>query len=464
VASKSNGVPSERMITGRMGKDWTQGSIFKNLVSLSWPMTVTQTLMSLGPTIDMIWVGKLGPVAVAAVGVSGVVVQLAQGLMMGLTTGMRALISRAIGANDMETARRVAQQAVVVTAVYSILMALIGHFFGERIVSFISSDPEVIRLGTMYLRIEFIGGATMTFRLMMDAIMQASGDSMNPMTIALIFRFFHISLSPFLIFGWWIFPKLGVTGAAYTGIIAQSLGVILGLRVLIGAKSRVRLNFKGFRLDFGIIWRIIRIGFPASITGMQRSLNQFFLQTFMAAFGVAVLAAHVITQRVEMFILMPAMSFGQGAGVLVGQNLGAKKPERAEKTAWVAALVVEAFVVTIAVATFIWDKQVVHIFNNDPSMDAVAIQFIHIAALGWAVMGFTFVLMNSLQGAGDTWPTMIINVTTTWLITMPFAYFLPKYTSWGAISIRWAITASAIVGSMANIIYFRLGKWKTRKV
>jgi Na+-driven multidrug efflux pump len=164
----------------------------------------------------MIWVGKLGDVAVAGVGVSGVVVQLAQGIMMGFAQGMRALISRFIGAKDVQTANRVAQQAVVVSAAYATLMALIGHFFGEKIVSFITSDPQIISVGTMYLRIEFIGGATITFRMMMDAIMQASGDSVNPMWIAITYRLFHIALCPFLIFGWWIFPELGVRGAAYT--------------------------------------------------------------------------------------------------------------------------------------------------------------------------------------------------------------------------------------------------------
>jgi putative MATE family efflux protein len=316
----------------------------------------------------------------------------------------------------------------------------------------------------LYLRIEFIGGATITFRLMMDAIMQASGDSVNPMWIAITFRLFHLALCPFLIFGWWIFPKLGVSGAAYTGIISQSLGIFLGLRVLFGARSRLTLSFKGFRLDLGIIWRIIRIGFPASITGMQRSLNQFFLQIFIAPFGTAALAAHVIAQRLEMFILMPAMSFGQGAGVLVGQNLGAKKPERAEKSAWLGVWIVEAFVVAASLAMFIWTGPVIRLFNNDLAMDAIATQFVHIAVVGWAFMGFMFVLMNSLQGAGDTVPTLIINIIATWVITIPLAYFLPKYTSWGVISIRWAMTASVVVGALANVIYFRMGKWKTRRV
>jgi putative MATE family efflux protein len=448
----------------RLGRDWTKGSIIRNLLMLSWPMTVTQTVMTLGPTIDMIWVGKLGSAAVAGVGVSGVVVQLAMGVMMGFTQGMRALIARAIGANDMQTAQRVAQQAVVITATYAILMALIGHFYGEKIVSFITSDPEIIRLGTLYLRIEFIGGATVVFRMMMDGVMQASGDSVNPMWIAITYRLFHIALCPFLIFGWWIFPELGVRGAAYTGIIAQSLGVFLGLRVLLGARSRLTLSFREFRFDMGIIWRIVRIGFPASISGVQRNLNQFFLQIFMAPFGAAALAAHVIAQRLEMFIFMPAMSFGMGAGVLVGQNLGANQPERAEKSAWMAVAVVEAFVVIISLAMFIWTGPVIHLFNDEPALDAVATQFIHIAVCGWVFMGFMFVLMNSLQGAGDTVPTMIINVITTWVITIPLAYLLPKYTDWGAVSIRWAMSASMILGALANLVYFRTGRWKMQRV
>jgi Na+-driven multidrug efflux pump len=184
----------------------------------------------------------------------------------------------------------------------------------------------------------------------------------------------------------------------------------------------------------------------------------------MAAFGAAALAAHVITQRLEMFIFMPSMSFGMGAGVLVGQNLGAKQPERAERSAWLAVGVVEAFVLVASLVMFIWTGPVIRLFNNEPAMDAIATQFIHIAIAGWIFMGFMFVLMNSLQGAGDTLPTMIISIITTWVITIPLAYYLPKHTSWGAAGIRWAMTTSMITGALANIIYFRMGKWKTRRV
>ncbi len=449
---------------GPTHRDLTQGSILKNLMILSWPIMITQLMMTLGPTIDTIWVGRLGGTAIAAVGVAGVAVMLVMGLMMGFTMGMLALMARAVGAKDLPLANRVAQQAVVFSAIFAIVIALIGQFFGEKILLLITQDPEIVELGTIYLRIEFIGGATMVFRMTMDTIMQASGDTFNPMWIAAVYRTFHIILCPFLIFGWWIFPEMGVAGAAWTGVIAQGLGILLGLRVLTGDRSRVKLSFKGFKFDFSIIWRIIRIGIPASIGGIQRSLSQFLLQIFMAPFGQAALAAHVIAQRVEMFLFMPAMSFGSGAGVLAGQNLGAGKPDRAERSAWLAVGLLEGFIVLIVVVMLIWTVPVVHIFSSDPGLESVAIQYIRIAMVGWVMMGFMFALMNCLQSVGDTVATMIISVVDTWLVTILLAYLLPKYTNLGVLGIRWAMAASVVVGGIAMLIYFRTGRWKTRRV
>jgi putative MATE family efflux protein len=447
-----------------MGRDLTQGSILRNLLTLSWPILVTQLMMTLGPTIDTIWVGRLGKTAVAAVGVAGTAVMLAMGLMMGFTMGTLALLARAIGAKDFGLANRVSQQAIVISALFAILIGLIGQFLGERILLLITSDPEIVKLGTIYLRIEFIGGATMVFRMTMDTIMQASGDTFNPMWIAAVYRTFHIILCPFLIFGWWIFPEMGVSGAALTGVIAQGLGVFLGIRVLVGAKSRVRLSFRDFRFDFRIIWRIVKIGIPSSISGIQRSLSQFLLQIFMAPFGQAALAAHVVAQRIEMFFFMPAMSFGSGAGVLAGQNLGAGKPDRAEKSAWVAVVILEGFIVVIAAALLIFMNPVIHLFTSDSELASTATQYLYIAMVGWSMIGFMFVLMNCLQGAGDTVATMIIGIVDTWLLTMLPAYLLPKYTNLGVLGIRWAMAGSVIFGGIAMLIYFRTGRWKTRKV
>lgn len=464
LPAETGRAPRENPITQRLKRDWTKGSIFKNLLLLSWPMTITQVLMSLGPTIDMVWVGKLGTIAIAAVGVSGVAVQLAQGAMMGLNNGVRALIARFVGAQDIPSANRVAQQAVIVCITFSVLTGVIGIFLAEEIVSLVTTNVDIITLGASYLRIQFVGAITINFRLLMDVIMQGSGDSINPMQIAIVFRLFHVALCPFMIFGWWIFPELGVQGAAYTSVISQCLGIMLGLRILLSNKSLLRLSFRDFHIDFGIIWRIIRIGFPSSIAGIQRSLSQFLLQRFIAPFGAVVLAAYTISQRIEIFFMMPAMSFGMGAGVLVGQNLGAKQPDRAQKSAWMAVFVVEMFMAIVCLCLFIWTTPVIRIFNSDPVMDATASRFIHIAIAGWSVMGFNFILMNALQGAGDTMPTMIISIVTTWLITIPLAYFLPKITGWGFIGICWAMALSMIAGSIANVVYFRMGRWKTRRV
>jgi putative MATE family efflux protein len=464
VADRSKGAAENKSGGLRQKRDWTQGSIFSNLVALSWPVTVTQTLMSLGPTIDLVWVGKLGDDAVAGVGVASVIVQLAQGVMMGLTMALRALISRAIGGKDSTTAQRFAQHAMLIAIAYAILIAVLGYLFGEKIILLITQDPEIVDFGAIYLKIAFIGSATMTVRMTMDSIMQAAGDSVNPMWIAVVYRVVHIALCPFLVFGWWIFPEMGVAGAAYTGLIAQALGIILGLRVLFSDRSRLRLTFKGFYFDSSLIWRIFRIGIPASVSGIQRNLNQFFLQIFIAPFGAVALAAHTIVMRLEMLIMMPAMSFGMGASVLVGQNLGAKKPERSEKSVWMAVAVVEGFAILVSLIFFVWTGPVIRLFNNDLAMDTLAVQFIHIAVVGWVMMGFSMVLMNCLQGAGDTMPTMLIAIITAWVVTIPLAYFLPRYTDWGVISIRWAISASSVIYAIANVIYFRTGRWRTRRV
>jgi putative MATE family efflux protein len=458
------GTSAGRPRSGRIGRDWTKGSILSNVLNLSWPMAVTQTLMMIGPTIDMIWVGRLGPTSIAAVGVSGTLVQLAMGAMMGLTAGVRALIARSIGAGDTATANRVAQQAAVITVIYSVLMAVVGAFFSDEIISLIHPSPEVTQIGAAYLRINFIGSAAMGFRMMMDAIMQASGDSMNPMLITAAYRLFHVALSPFLIFGLWIFPRMGVNGAATTAVISQSLGVFLGLNVLFSHRSRLRLSLKAFAFDTALIWRIVRIGFPALIAGIQRNLNQFFLQVFIAPFGTLALAAHTISQRFEMIMFMPAMAFGMGAAVLVGQNLGAQQPQRAEKSAWLALVIVEIIVVIASLALLIWTRPAIGIFNDDPDLVKIASEFLRIAIIGYVLLGFGSVLMSSIQGAGDTVPTMVISIVTVWVITMPLAYYFHLQAGWGIYGIRWAMTASTVAGAVANLIYFRTGKWKTRRV
>jgi putative MATE family efflux protein len=427
-------------------------------------MVVSNSLMMLGPTIDMVWVGRLGSASVAGVGVAGIAVQLVMAGMMGLTMGMRAMIARFIGQGDVSAANHVARQALVLSAAVAIIMALVGEFFAEPILAVFGLEAEVVAQGAAYMRVMFIGSAAMAFRMMAEAVMQASGDAMTPMTISIVYRLFHVALCPFLIFGWWIFPRMGVVGAATTNVISQSLSVVLGMWVLFSGRSRLRLSLRNFRLDPNIIWRIVKIGFPALISGIQRTFSQFFLMFFMAPFGTIAVAAHSLIQRIEMFLFMPGMAFGNASGVLVGQNLGANQPDRAEKSAWLALGLVEAIMVVCSALLLLWPEATIRIFNSEPDLVNMGGIFIRIAVAGYVVLGLQSVLMQSISGAGDTFPPMIISLVTVWAVQLPMAYFLPKVGDLGAYGVRWAVSSGMIVGSVAYLAYFRLGRWKRKKV
>jgi len=481
---------------GPMMRDWTQGGIVGNLLRLSWPMVISSSLMMLGPTIDMIWVGKLGSAPVAGVGVAGIATQLIMGAMMGLIMGMRALIARFIGTGDIQGANHVSQQAFVISGGFAIIMAAVGAFLAEEILGLFGLEPEVVVAGADYLRIMFVGSAAISFRIMAEGVMQASGDTVTPMITATIYRLFHVVLCPFLIFGWWIFPELGVRGAAVTNVISQSLGVSLGLwllftgrslyfkrplqqhedswlrgvlllrwlpRVHVG-QSQLRLTLQNFHLDPHTIWRIVRIGLPSMVSGMQRTFSQFFLMMFISPFGTIAVAAHTITQRIEMVMFMPGMAFGQAAGVLAGQNLGAGKPDRAEKGAWIAVLLVESFLIVCSIVLLIVPNPIVRIFNSESELVTVATTFLRIAVAGYVVMGFTSSLMSTLSGTGDTVPPMIFSLVSVWVLQLPLAYLLPKVGDLGVYGVRWAIVSGLIFGAIAYLLYFRTGRWKRRRV
>ena len=418
----------------------------------------------LGPTIDMIWVGKLGAVPIAGVGVGGIIVMVANSAVMGLITGFRAIIARFVGAGDARGANHVARQAFLISTSFSIVLASIGIFFAEPILILFGLEADVVAEGVPYMRIMFVGSVFISFRMMAEGIMQASGDAVTPMRIAILFRFFHVALCPFLVFGWWLFPRLGVSGAALTNVISQGLGVTLGLWVLFSGRTRLRLTLSNFRLDLDIIWRIVKIGIPASVMGMGRSFGQAMLMRFVAPFGTLAVAAHALCQRIDMMPVMIAMGLGNGAGVLVGQNLGAGQPERAERSGWLAAGLAEGFMVFCSLAVLLWAEYIIRIFNIEPSLVELASAFLRIAAAGYLVVGFTMVLSRCISGAGDTLPPMLVTLLTIWLVQVPLAGFLPQATDLGVYGVRWAIVAGMLVGAAIYVTYFRLGRWKRKRV
>ncbi|MFC1954744.1 MATE family efflux transporter [Chloroflexota bacterium] len=448
----------------RYDRDWTKGNIFRNLLLLSWPMIVSNSLMMMGPTIDMIWVGKLGSAAIAGVGVSGMAVMVVNSARQGLSTGTRAMIARFVGEGDSTGANHVAQQAFVISGAFSVLLAAIGIFLAEPILIIMGVEADVVSEGAAYMRIMFVGSVAMSFRFMTDGAMQASGDTINPMKLSIFYRIFHVVLCPFLVFGWWIFPRLGVSGAAITNVFSQSLGMALGLWYLFTGRTRLQLTFRDFHVDPSIIWRIVKIGIPSSISGMQMSFGQLILIWFMVPFGTAAVAAHTLCQRVEMFLFMPGMAMGIGAGVLAGQNLGAGQPERAEKGGWIAVGLVTSLMVIGSMAILLWAESIVHVFTSDPGTVEITSSFLRIATVGYLALGTFIIFMECLSGVGDTLPPLLVSLLTFWLVNISLAYFLSQVTDLGVYGIRWAMVVRTLVAAVALATYFKMGRWKRKKV
>ncbi len=445
-------------------KDWTQGSISGNLLTLAWPVIISNSLNMGGPTIDMLWVGKLGASAMAAVGLSGQIVMVVNALLMGLFTSLRAMVSRRVGEKDEPGANHAFQQAFFIGIIFSLVMAVIGIFLSRNIIDLFGAEPDVVRDAIPYNRIQFISTVTMTLRMMTEATLQSSGDTMTAMRIGVLYRVVHIALCPFLVFGWWIFPELGVVGAALTNVISQLLGGIIELIILMTGRSRLHISFKGFQLDPGNIWRQVKIGLPSSINGMLRNFLSLLIFKIVVPFGTLSTASYSLVQRIDGFLDVGAGAFGNAAGALAGQNLGARKPERAAKTGWLAVGYATAVMTVISIAILIWAEPVVRIFNTDPGVVQIASTLIRIATVTYIMMGPASVLTNCLNQVGDTMIPLIASMVTMWGIQLPLAYFLPKVFNIGVYGVMWAMAIALSVRGAAYMVYFRMGKWKERVV
>lgn len=425
---------------------------------------ITQLVTTLGPTVDMIWVGKLGAAAVAGVGVSGMVVMLMNGARMGLQMGTRAMIARNIGEGDKDAANHVAQQTFVITIAFALVMAAIGVFLADKILMLLGVEAEVVAEGADYLRIRLVGMVTMSFQMMSQSIMQASGDAVTPTKIAVGSRLFHIALCPVLVFGLWIFPQMGVSGAAITGVISQGIAGGLGLWMLYSGRTRLHLTFKNFHFDWSIIWRIVKIGIPAMINGMGRTTANLVLMWFVVPFGTYAVAAHSLMERLDRFIQMPAMSMGQASGVLAGQNLGAGQPERAEKTGWLAVGLFTAFITVASLVIWFWAEDIVGIFNTEPGLVKIASTFLRITIVTYMVFGFVQVMMQCINGVGDTIIPMLVTILTMGGIMVPLAYFLPHHTGLGVYGVRWAMVTGNVTRAVIYATYFKMGRWKKKRI
>jgi putative MATE family efflux protein len=448
----------------RAGRDWTRGNIIQNLLLLSWPVMGLGALYSVNLILEMIWVGRLGPASIAGVGVSGFIVLLVVAVKNGLGAGERAMVARYIGRGDVSSANHIAGQAYVISAVYGAFVAVIGILFARPIIGLFGLGADTAAEGVIYLRIVLAGWLTEAFWMTSFSVMQASGDSMTPLKIAVVIRFVNAVLCPFLVLGLWIFPRLGVSGAAITYITATGLGMLLCFWVLFTGRTRLNLSLKDFYPDPAIIWRILKIGIPASVSGLGKAFGDLVLTSIMIPFGTAALAAHNLLARIELFVNTPGMGLGTGASVLVGQNLGAGKPDQATRSGWIATGLLLGFMLICSVVLVVWAENIIALFNVETDLVATGIIFLRIAVIGYLFMCIISILQNGIAGAGDTMTPMLISLGMLWVIQLPLAFLLSRYTGLGVYGVRWAIVISYAAGAVAYLAYFQAGRWKRKNV
>jgi putative MATE family efflux protein len=325
-------------------------------------------------------------------------------------------------------------------------------------------EADVVAAGATYMRIELIGTFTMSFGMLASNIMQASGDSQMPMRVTVAERIFHIALCPFLIFGWTIFPQLGVAGAALSGVIAQGLGGAVLLWILFTGRTRLHINFHNFKFDWGTIWRIAKIGIPSSIGGVHMNIGSMVFMWFIAPFGTLAVAGHNLVSRVDMFVLMPALGLGTAAGILASQNLGANQPGRSARTAWTAIGWFTGLMAVFSVIIWFWARNIVMVFNPEAELIDLASTFLKIQIASYMCNGLMMMMMSVMNTVGDTLIAFIIDLVTMWGIRVPLAIILPKIINPPVYGVRWALVADTVASAVIFIIYFVSGRWKRKKI
>ncbi|MBI4312301.1 MAG: MATE family efflux transporter [Chloroflexi bacterium] len=447
-------------------RDLTTGSIPRNLWHLAWPQIIEGVLNVLDQMVDLLWAGRLpgGFRTLAGVGVAQTFTQFGMMARQGLDMAARAMISRAVGAGNIPLANHIALQAFTLTGVYSLIMIAVGVLFTDIFLRLIGASDAVQAEAAMYMRIQFIGMATQGFRMASGAALQSAGDVMSPLRATTLTRIAHIILTPFLIFGWWVFPEMGLAGAALANVVAQLAGCAVNFQALMGGRSRLHLTLRGYRVDYPLLWRMLKLGTPASLAGTERATAQLVLLGFVSPFGDVALAAYALTRRMEMFANFGSMGLGQASGILVGQNLGAGKPERARQAIGWALLYVGIMKSVVGAFIVAFPFLLITVFTSDTDVVELTSVWLRIQVFAAILMGMSMVFQQSFNTAGDTMAPLLVTLVGVWFVELPVAWLLSHTLGIGPLGIGWAAIAGMSARIVGYVPYFYWGRWLRVKV
>lgn len=445
-------------------RDFTKGPIWVALVILAIPMILEMSMESLFAVVDIFFVAKLGADAVAIVGLTESVMALIYAVAFGLAIAATATVARRIGEKDEEGAARSAAHVIYLGIGVSLIISVIGIIFAPDILRVLGADEHVIPEGSQFMRIMVGGNAVVIFIFLLNAIFRGAGDAAIAMRVLMLSNGLNIILSPCFVFGVAFFPELGVTGAAVGTTIGRGIGVLYALWHLVKPGGRIQVSRKSWRFDSGLLAKLVRLSSTGVFQLLIATASWTALMPIVAGFGEVAIAGYVIALRVVMFALLPALGLSNAAATMVGQNLGAGKPERSEAAVWAAAKFNAAFYFLIGVVFWLFSGQIIGIFTQDPEILSYGTSALHIIAYGFAFYGLGMVLETAFNGAGDTWTPTYLNIFVFWLFEIPCAYFLAYYLDMGPAGVFWAITIAFSLLAVASGLLFRRGKWKEKVV
>ena len=445
-------------------QEYTSGSIRKAIFMLSVPMVLEMMMESIFFLVDAYWVSSLGPNAIATVGLTESVLTLVYAVAIGLSMGVTAIVARRIGEKDVQGASRTAVQSIILGIAVSIIISVIGILFPKEILSIMGGEPDLISEGYGFTQILLGGNVTIMLLFLINAVFRGAGDASVAMKVLIFSNLLNLILDPLFIFGWGPVPAFGVKGAAIATTIGRGSAVILQLLILFVGWSKIKVGFKDLVFRAGIMMRLIKVSLGGIGQFIIGTSSWVFLMRIMAEFGSEVLAGYTIAIRVLMFTLMPSWGMSNAAATLVGQNLGAGKPERAETSVWKTGKYNAWFMILVSIFYLFFAELILKIFSSDPDVVKYGALSLRVIAAGYVFYAYGMVVIQAFNGAGDTRTPTVINFFCFWVFQLPFAYLAAIHFEAGVLGVLLAITFAEILIAIIGIYLFRKGRWKQVQV
>jgi putative MATE family efflux protein len=451
-------------VLGDPHRDFTEGSIARAITLLAIPMVLEMLMESLFAVVDVFWVAKLGSNAVATVGFTESLLTLLYAVAMGLSISAAATVARRVGEKHPSAAADVAIQSVLLGVITAVILGLAGGFFAPQLLRLMGASPEVVATGGNYARAIYGGSGTVLLLFLINAVFRGAGDAALSMRVLWTANIINMLLNPCLIFGWGPFPRLGVTGSGVGTTIGRGVGVLLQLWYLFSGRSRVTLTWSQFRILPDLMFRLIRLSLGGMLQNLIGMASWILLVRIIAGFGSAAVAGYTLAVRIMIFSLLPSWGMANAAATMVGQNLGAKKPQRAQQAVWRAGIYNMVFLGLVALVFVTFAEGLVGLFTRDPQVVPIAAGALRAVSYGYLFYGWGMVLVQAFNGAGDTITPTILNLICFWAWQLPLAWFFAFPLGFKTRGIFMAIAVAYSTFATAAFFMFRRGKWKLQKV